>query len=258
MHTTSEHDIILETRRLGKTYNARGMACQALSDFDLTIRSGEFTAIMGPSGSGKTTLLNLLATIDKPSSGTIQFEGNDLATYNSPQLSAFRREKLGFIFQDFNLLDSLSVEENIALPLSLAGMPPVEQETRAAAVATLLGINDILHKRPYEISGGQKQRCAAARALASNPALILADEPTGNLDSRSARELLASLAALNRDRAATILMVTHDAFAASWCGRVVFIKDGRRFAELRSGTDREEFFSRIIDMLKALEGESNV
>ena len=249
--------ILLETKRLCKTYGSSGVTYPALSDFDLTIYAGEFCAIMGPSGSGKTTLLNLMATIDRPSSGTVVMEGTDIASLKSAALSDFRREKLGFIFQDFNLLDTLSVEENIALPLSLGGMKPAEQEKRAQEAARTLGISDVLDKRPYELSGGQKQRCAAARAIAGKPSLILADEPTGNLDSRSARELLTSLSTLNQNQGTTILMVTHDAFSASYSSRVVFIKDGRRYSELRKGSESGEFFDRILDTLKALEGGSH-
>lgn len=245
---------LLEAERLCKTYGSRGVQFPALRDFDLRVDEGEFCAIMGPSGSGKTTLLNILATIDRPSSGAVRMRGRDLSLLKGAALADYRRESLGFIFQDFNLLDTLSVEENIALPLSLGGAPVAEQERRAREAAELLGIGELMAKRPYELSGGQKQRCAAARALAGEPSLVLADEPTGNLDSRSARELLARLAAVNAERGTTILMVTHDAYAASWCRRAVFIKDGRRYGELRAGDGREVFFGRILDMLRALEG----
>lgn len=252
---------ILKARGLKKTYGSRGMSFPALDGVDLDVEAGEFTGIMGPSGSGKTTLLNLLSAIDRPSEGSIRFEGKDLESLKGKELSAFRRDRLGFIFQDFNLLDTLTVRENIVLPLALAGRPAREQAEAAARMSKALGIADMLDKYPWEISGGQKQRAAAARALAGKPALVLADEPTGNLDSRSSGELLSSLRALNESSGATILMVTHDAFAASYCSRIVLLKDGRIFGELRrrdaTAEGRREFFDRIIDSLRKLEGAAD-
>ena len=249
-------ETVLETRRISKTYGNRGVSYPALEDVSLSIRTGEFIGIMGPSGAGKSTLLNLLATIDQPSSGEILFEGKSLAGLKGEALSAFRRDRLGFIFQDFNLLDTLSVSENIALPLALAGRPAAIIGERVGQALASLDLQALADKRPYEISGGQKQRVAAARAIVSRPALVLADEPTGNLDSRSARELLQTLSDINASQGATLLMVTHDAFAASWCSRIVFLKDGRIFGELVRGEDRKAFFDRIIDALRTLEGGS--
>lgn len=244
---------LLKVRGVSRTYGTRANPYPALRGLDLDIRAGEFVGIMGPSGAGKTTLLNLLATIDQPDSGTIEFEGRNLATLKGAELGRFRRDRLGFIFQDFHLLDTLSVEENLALPLALAGRKPELIRERTAKAAAQLGLTPLLLKRPYELSGGQKQRVAAARAIVSNPGLVLADEPTGNLDSRSARELLEALTELNA-QGTTLLLVTHDAFAASWCQRIVFLKDGTVFGELVRGDDRQMFFDRIIDSLRALEG----
>lgn len=211
---------------------------------------------MGPSGAGKTTLLNLVASIDNPTGGSIIIDGDDLVTMDEEQLARFRREKLGFLFQDFNLLDTLTVKENIVLPLALARAAVAEIEAGAERVATLLGIRDILGKYPYEISGGQKQRTAAARAIIHNPRLVLADEPTGALDSRSSAELLQCLADLNQKYATTIMMVTHDAFAASYCRRILFIKDGVLFSELVRGGTRKDFFHQILDVLAVLGGDN--
>jgi putative ABC transport system ATP-binding protein len=252
---------ILSARGVRKTYGSRGMEYPALNGIDLDVAPGEFVGIMGPSGSGKTTLLNLLSAIDRPSEGSILFEGNDLEKLTGRELSDFRRDRLGFIFQDFNLLDTLTLFENIILPLALAGRPAVAQKSAGRRTAVALGISDILDKYPWEVSGGQKQRAAAARALVAGPALLLADEPTGNLDSRSAGELLSCLRGLNGKEGATILMVTHDAYAASFCGRIVLLKDGLVFGEIRRGTSRDdgrkEFFDRIIDSLRKLEGGGN-
>jgi ABC-type lipoprotein export system ATPase subunit len=209
---------------------------------------------MGPSGSGKTTLLNIMATIDRPSSGEIRVAGVDLFSCPERELSRFRRERLGFVFQDFNLLDTLTAYENIALPLSLAGAPAGLSEERSRAAASRLGVADVLDKFPCELSGGQRQRVSAARAIAHGPSLLLADEPTGNLDSRSAADLLSLLSDVNRDDGATILMVTHDALAASYCSRVVFILDGAVYAEIRSGGDRRAFFDGLMEAMKAMEG----
>lgn len=248
-------DSILEVRNLKKVYGSRGNLYPALDDINLDIKTGEFVGIMGPSGAGKTTLLNIIATIDRPTGGTVNIDGADIARMNEAQLASFRRNKLGFIFQDFNLLDSLTLKENIVLPLALSKTKTSEIEERVSEAAFTLGIEDVLNKYPYEVSGGQKQRTAAARAIIQNPSLILADEPTGALDSKSSAELLQCLTDLNGNRKATIMLVTHDAFAASYCKRIVFIKDGSLFTELVRGGNRKEFFTRILDVLAVLGGE---
>lgn len=250
-------DNILTAKNLKKVYGARGNNYTALQDIDIEIKQGEFVGIMGPSGAGKTTLLNIISTIDKPTSGTVLIDGEDIVGMNENQLSNFRRSKLGFIFQDFNLLDTLSVKENMILPLTLAKVKPNIIEQRAAEVSNMLGIEDILHKYPYEISGGQKQRTAAARAIIHKPKLILADEPTGALDSKSSMELLQCLNELNQSNGANIMLVTHDAFAASYCKRIIFIKDGQLFTELYKSSSRKEFFQRILDVLKTMGGDNS-
>ena len=213
---------------------------------------------MGASGSGKTTLLNCISTIDTVTSGHIFIGGSDITTLNSKRLSRFRREQLGFIFQDFNLLDTLTAFENIALALTIIKTPAAEIVERVKNVASKLEIGDVLGKYPYQMSGGQKQRVACARAIITNPSLILADEPTGNLDSKSARMLLESFETLNQDLHATILMVTHDAFTASYCHRILFIKDGKIFNELVRGSDtRKMFFNKIIEVVTLLGGDNN-
>ena len=249
---------IVEAKQIKKVYGAKGNIFSALEDIDLTVMEGEFVGIMGPSGAGKTTLLNLLATIDEPTSGEIIIDGTNLVKMNEDQLTAFRRDKLGFLFQDYNLLDTLTVKENIILPLALAKVNVRELERRVDEVADKFGIRSILEKHPYQISGGQKQRSAAARAIVSKPSLILADEPTGALDSKSATDLLESLKDLNEQDKATILMVTHDAYAASYCNRVLFIKDGKIFTELVKGNaSRKEFFDKVLDVLSVLGGGSS-
>jgi putative ABC transport system ATP-binding protein len=245
---------VLTTKNLKKVYGSRGNVYTALQDIDLNIKEGEFVGIMGPSGAGKTTLLNIISTIDKPSSGTVTIDGEDIVKMSEEKLSVFRRNKLGFIFQDFNLLDTLTVEENIILPLTLSKVNINEIEKRLKEVSLSLGIDDILNKYPYEISGGQKQRTAAARAIVNRPTLVLADEPTGALDSKSSAELLQALSDLNEKNGATIMLVTHDAFAASYCKRIIFIKDGLLFTELARGGSRKEFFQKILDVLKTLGG----
>lgn len=248
---------ILYAKNLKKIYGSRGNNYTALQGIDMEIAQGEFVGIMGPSGAGKTTLLNIISTIDKPTSGTVLIDGEDIVKMKDNQLSTFRRNKLGFIFQDFNLLDTLTVKENMILPLTLAMAEPKLIEQRAAEVGRILGIEDIQHKYPYEISGGQKQRTAAARAIIHRPKLILADEPTGALDSKSSMELLQCLSDLNRDNGANIMMVTHDAFAASYCKRIIFIKDGQLFTELHKGGSRKEFFQKILDVLKTMGGDNS-
>lgn len=248
---------VLRAKSLKKIYGSRGINYTALQDIDMEIKQGEFVGIMGPSGAGKTTLLNIISTIDRPTSGTVLIDGEDIVRMKENQLSTFRRNKLGFIFQDFNLLDTLTVKENMILPLTLAKVNPNAIEERALEVGKMLGIEDIMHKYPYEISGGQKQRTAAARAIIHQPKLILADEPTGALDSKSSMELLQCLSDLNQANGANIMMVTHDAFAASYCKRIIFIKDGRLFTELHKGSSRKEFFQKILDVLKTMGGDNS-
>ncbi|WP_431188273.1 ABC transporter ATP-binding protein [Clostridiisalibacter paucivorans] len=248
---------MLQAKNLKKVYKSRGNLYLALDNIDLDIDEGEFVGIMGPSGAGKTTLLNVVSTIDRPTSGTITIDGDNIVNMSEHKLSLFRRNKLGFIFQDFNLLDTLTVKENIALPLALFKTKYREIEKRIDNVSEMLGIIDILDKYPYEVSGGQKQRASAARAIIHNPKLILADEPTGALDSKSSSDLLQCLSDLNTKDNVTIMLVTHDAFAASFCKRIVFIKDGRLFAEIIRGGTRKEFFNKILDMLKTMGGGRN-
>jgi putative ABC transport system ATP-binding protein len=250
-------DNILMAKNLKKIYGSRGYNYTALQDINMEIKQGEFVGIMGPSGAGKTTLLNMISTIDKPTSGSILIDGEDIVKMKEKQLSNFRRSKLGFIFQDFNLLDTLTVKENMILPLTLAKVDPNQIEQKAKEVSKILGIEHIQHKYPYEISGGQKQRTAAARAIIHQPKLILADEPTGALDSKSSMELLQCLSDLNQSNGVNIMMVTHDAFAASYCKRIIFIKDGQLFTELHKGSSRKEFFQKILDVLKAMGGDNS-
>lgn len=231
---------------------------RALNDVSFTVNRGEFVGIMGASGSGKSTLLNCVSTIDSATSGTIRINGQDVTRMKQAKLSQFRREELGFIFQDSNLLDTLTARENIALPLTIARTSSAEISTRVQDVAARLSISQVLDKYPYQMSGGQQQRVAAARALVTDPTMIMADEPTGALDSKSARLLLESLEALNRRLRATVLMVTHDSFAASYTSRVLFIRDGKIFTELRRGdTDRREFFDRIMEVVAMMGGEGS-
>ena len=247
---------LLQVTKLTKIYGRRGAATRALDGVNLSLGAGEYVGIMGASGSGKTTLLNCVSTIDRPTSGSILVEGRELTKLRGRELTRFRRERLGFIFQDCNLLDTLTAFENIALALSIVGTPAQEIRPRAEETARLLGIEDCLEKYPYQMSGGQQQRCAAARAIVTHPALVLADEPTGALDSKSAKLLLERLEVLNRERGTTILMVTHDAFTASCCQRVVFLRDGQIFQELiRGAQDRRSFFAQIIRVITQLGGE---
>lgn len=247
---------ILKASNIEKYYGNKGNLTKALDNVSFTVDEGEFVGIMGASGSGKTTLLNCISTIDRVTSGHIHIRGKDITEMKSRMLSRFRREELGFVFQDFNLLDTLTGFENIILPLSISGVNSKEGEKRVMEVAERLEIADVLSKYPYQMSGGQRQRIAAARAIVTNPAMVLADEPTGALDSKSARMLLESLESLNKNMNATILMVTHDAFTASYCSRILFIKDGRLFNELIRGSDtRKVFFSKIIDVVTLLGGD---
>ncbi|MFJ8260809.1 ABC transporter ATP-binding protein [Rummeliibacillus sp. NPDC094406] len=249
---------ILQAKNVQKVFGDKENRYKALEDINLEIRQGEFVGIMGPSGAGKSTLLNIFSTIDTPSSGDVIIDGQNIVTMKEEQLSDFRRNKLGFIFQDYNLLDTLTVKENILLPLALSKVAVSEINRRVDEIADTFGIREILNKYPYHISGGQKQRTAASRAIVTNPSLILADEPTGALDSKSATSLLQSLSALNEKNKSTIMMVTHDAFAASFCKRVIFIKDGQLFTEIYKGEQsRKEFFQRILNILASLGGEQD-
>ncbi|HHD2752360.1 TPA: ABC transporter ATP-binding protein [Clostridium perfringens] len=249
---------ILKVSNIEKYYGKKGNVTKAINDISFTVSEGEFVGIMGASGSGKTTLLNCISTIDKVTSGHIYLEGEDVTTFNSKKLAKFRREKIGFIFQDFNLLDTLTAYENIALALTIQRVNNKEIDRRVREVAEALNISNELNKYPYEMSGGQKQRVASARAIVTNPSLVLADEPTGALDSKAATMLLESLENLNKKLNATIMMVTHDAFTASYANRILFIKDGKIFNELIKGTDsRKEFFNRIIEVITLLGGDSN-
>lgn len=242
--------------RLTKTYGSRfgGLSTRALFDVSFEVEGGEFVAVMGPSGSGKTTLLNMLALIDRPDSGTVSIGGRDIAGLSGDALSSFRLKTIGFVFQDSSLLDTLTLGENIALPLALNRLHVQEIVSRSNEIAEALGISDILGKYPAEVSGGEKQRAAAARALVTEPAILLADEPTGALDSRSSRDLLERFYALNRKRKTTIFMVSHDPYAASWADRVLFLSDGCLVTEIRSGGDRRVFFDRVMEVQSAMEG----
>ena len=248
---------ILSVSHLQKVYGGRGSRTRALDDLSFDVLPGEFVGVMGASGSGKTTLLNCVSTIDRPSSGTITVDGTDVTALRGKALSRFRRERLGFVFQDCNLLDTLTAFENIALSLTILGAPAGEIDRRVRDTAGLLGLERVLDQYPYQLSGGEQQRVAAARAIITAPALILADEPTGALDSKSAGQLLGQLSQLNREQGATIVMVTHDAFTASWCRRILFIKDGRLWHELRrDGEDRRRFFQDIIGVVSRLGGDA--
>lgn len=247
---------VLEVKNIEKYYGNKSNLTKAINNISFNIEKGEFVGIMGASGSGKTTLLNCIATIDKVTAGKILIDNQDITKLKGNKLNKFRREELGFIFQDFNLLDTLTAYENIALALTIQKVKPKEIETRVKDIANKLNITDILNKYPYQISGGQKQRVASSRAIITNPKLVLADEPTGALDSKSARQLLESFEDLNEKLNTTILMVTHDSFTASYANRILFIKDGKIFNELIKGEDsRKEFFEKIIEVQTLLGGE---
>jgi len=250
---------VLKVSSVKKVYGSKlgGSSSTALNGVSFEIDKGEFVGVMGPSGAGKSTLLNVIATIDTVTSGSIDVGGKEVSRIKEPELSDFRRSKLGFIFQDYNLLDTMTLKENIALPLILTNKKPDQIEKSVKMVASDLGIKDILNKYPYEVSGGQKQRASAARAIVNNPELILADEPTGALDSKSSKDLLQCMQRLNEKNQATIMMVTHDAFAASFCQRIIFIKDGILFMEIVSNGNRKEFFDRILKALSSLGGDNS-
>ena len=246
----------LEIKNLKKFYGTKSNITKAVNDLSLEVDEGEFVAIMGASGSGKTTLLNCISTIDEVTSGHIFIDGKDITELKEKELASFRRENLGFIFQDFNLLNTLTISENISLALIINKEDANKVEKKVKNIAEKLGIEEILNKYPYEVSGGQKQRCACARALINKPKLILADEPTGALDSKSSRMLLETMDEMNEKLNATILMVTHDSFSASFCKRVLFLKDGKIFNEIRRGEKpRKEFFDEILDVLTLLGGD---
>lgn len=251
-------ETILKIEHVQKYYGNKSNLTKALNDISFTVDKGEFVAIMGSSGSGKTTLLNVISTIDRVTSGHIQIGHQEITSLKGANLNRFRREKLGFIFQDFNLLDTLTAYENIALALQIQGAKPKEIDKKIRMMAKQLDIIEVLDKYPYQMSGGQKQRVASARALITQPELVLADEPTGALDSRNSKYLLESFHTLNQQLQATILMVTHDAFSASYSNRVIFIKDGKLFNELRRGEmSRKTFFNQIIDVVSMLGGDAN-
>ena len=249
---------LLKVKNVEKYYGSKSSLTKAINDISFEVEKGEFVAIMGASGSGKTTLLNLISTIDKVTAGEIYVDGENITKLKGNKLNKFRRDKLGFIFQDFNLLDTLTGYENISLSLAIQNVPYHEQKERIEDIASKLNISKILNKYPYQMSGGEKQRIASARAIITNPSIILADEPTGALDSKSSKQLLNSFEYLNKDLNSTILMVTHDAFTASYATRVIFIKDGKIFNELQKGDkSRREFFDDIIDVVTLLGGEMN-
>ncbi|MCI9434557.1 MAG: ABC transporter ATP-binding protein [Bacilli bacterium] len=249
---------ILKVDSIEKYYGNKSSLTKAIDNISFEVGKGEFVAIMGSSGSGKTTLLNLISTIDRVTSGHIYVGGVDITKLKGNDLNKFRREELGFVFQDFNLLDTLTARENIGLALSIQNVDVKEIDKLIDEVASKLDIQSILNKYPYQLSGGQKQRVASARAIITNPKLILADEPTGALDSKSAKMLLERFNYLNNEAKATILMVTHDAFTASYASRVIFIKDGKIFNEIHKGNaSRKEFFDKIIDVVTLLGGDLN-
>ena len=249
---------ILEVKNVEKYYGNKSNLTKAVDNISFNVKKKEFVGIMGASGSGKTTLLNCISTIDKVTTGHILINGDDITKLKGNKLNKFRREELGFIFQDFNLLDTLTAYENIALALTIQKRNVHEIDKKVKDIAKKLEIDNILNKYPYQLSGGQKQRVASARAIITNPKLVLADEPTGALDSKSAKQLLETLTTLNESLDATILMVTHDAFTASYADRIIFIKDGKIFNELIKGDNtRKEFFESIIEVQTLLGGELN-
>lgn len=249
-------DKLLKLKAIQKYYGNRGIVTKAIDDISFEVDEGEFVGIMGASGSGKTTLLNCIATIDQVSAGHIFLDGMDITEQKEKNLAAFRRQKLGFIFQDYNLLDTLTLGENIAMAQTINKVPANQIEQNVCEIANKLNIADILNKYPYEVSGGQKQRCACARAIINQPRLILADEPTGALDSHSSQILLETMRDMNEQLGATLLVVTHDAFTASYAKRILFLKDGRIFTELHRGDmTRKQFFGKILDVLSMLGGD---
>lgn len=247
---------MLQVKNVSKVYEGK-LPYRALTDIQFKVDKGEFVGIMGPSGSGKTTLLNIIATIDEPTTGEVLIEGKNPHTLHKDDLAKFRRRELGFVFQDFNLLHTLTVEENIVLPLTLDNKRVKEMKERAYKIADTLGIKEILNKRTFEISGGQAQRTAVARAMIHEPKLVLADEPTGNLDSKASKDVMEMLTKMNKAQQTTMMLVTHDAQAASYCDRVIFIRDGRLYSEVHKGDNQKIFFQKIIDTLSLIGGNDN-
>lgn len=250
---------ILKVEKIQKYYGNKDNITKAIDDISFEINLGEFIGIMGASGSGKTTLLNCISTIDTVSSGHIYLENQDITEIKEENIAKFRRKNLGFIFQDFNLLDTLTIEENIALILTINRVCEKEIDTKVDEIAKKLGIGDILNKYPYQVSGGQKQRCAAARAIVNSPKMILADEPTGSLDSKSAKQLLEIMEDMNKEMKATILMVTHDPVSASYCNKILFLKDGKIFNKIEKGDkERNTFYNEILNVLAILGGDGTI
>ncbi len=247
---------ILDIENLEKSYKlSKKDKVKVLSEVNLKVKAGELVAIMGPSGSGKTTLLNIISGIDSADGGRVLFHGNDLINMSKSQLALFRRHKMGMVFQEFNLIDSLNVKENIMMPMILDKREMEEMEAKTQELTQLLGISDILNKNVYEISGGQKQRAAICRALVNEPDIIFADEPTGNLDSKSTKDVMNYLSKVNENLGTSVLMVTHDSFAASYCSRVVLLKDGKIISDISKKASRKEFFHEILDVLSLIGGD---
>ncbi|APF28999.1 ABC transporter ATP-binding protein [Clostridium botulinum] len=244
---------ILRVSNLKKVYGKK-IIFTSLNNISFNIDEGEFVGIMGPSGSGKTTLLNMISTVDKPTSGQIAIKNKNPLTLKGEDLALFRRRELGFVFQDFNLLDTLTIGENIVLPLTLDGIAIKEQDEKLTRVSKILGIENLLAKRTFEVSGGQAQRTAIARALIHDPSLLLADEPTGNLDSKASKTVMELFEKINKEEKVTTMMVTHDPLAASYCNRILFIKDGAIYNEIYKGDSRQQFYQEIIDVLALLGG----
>ena len=248
---------MLKVVNLKKDFKTKKNTFEILKDIDLEVKEGEFISIMGPSGAGKTTLLNILSTVDKPTSGRVYYDNRDISKMRNKELSKFRRDNIGFIFQDYNLLDSMSVEDNIALPLVIGNVKQNKIREEVKRLAKFFGIDNQLSKYPYELSGGQKQRVAAARALITSPKIIFADEPTGALDSKSSSELLNCLKDMNEKFNVTVIMVTHDPFSASYSNKVIFIKDGKLNARIDTNGNRKEFYNNIMNLLTTMGGEVN-
>lgn len=246
---------VVEIKNLIKSYGARDFQTTVLKGIDLTIYKDDFIAIMGPSGSGKTTLLNILSTIDKPTQGAVMLDGHDVTHISNKELAKLRKDKIGFVFQDYNLLDTMTLQDNIALPLALDGRPARQIQEKIRELATTLGLEAQLHKYPHQLSGGQKQRGAVCRALITDPEIIFADEPTGALDSRAGKDLLHCLHRMNESGRATILMVTHDPHCASYAKDVYLLSDGMMKCRISRGSDRKEFYNRIIDLQTSIGGD---
>lgn len=251
---------VMDVKEVEKVYSTKNSSnvSKALNGVSFSVEKGEFLGIMGPSGAGKSTLLNVISTIDNPTCGTITIGGNSFLNFDEDELAMFRRKKLGFIFQDYNLLDTLTLKENIILPLTLSKENVLVTEKKLDKISEILNIKKVLEKYPYEVSGGQKQRAAAARAIITNPEIIFADEPTGALDSKSSTELLNNLTLLNKENEATIVMVTHDVFAASYCHRILFIKDGIIDNEIKRSGNREDFYNEILSILSLGGNKSDI